>query len=513
MGGLPEVSLDGVTAHELATQLGTVADVEAWRRLLRPRRVGAAGCSGDRRARPQMNDALPVSARGLFKRYGELVAVDHVDLTVEKGDVFGYLGPNGAGKTTSLRMLLGLIRPTEGSIRALRPRSAGGRREGPARRRRLRRRADVLPLPDGGVAICGCSPTTTTAIPARGSRRCSTWSSCADRGDDRSAATRTGCDNGSGSLRPSCASRSCSCSTSRPRASTRPGCATCATSSVGWPARGSPCCSRAISWPRSRSSATGSRSSARARSSTKERLTSSSQPPRAVPPALDPARAREGAPPQPAGIGEVDLVDGSQLGSRPTRTPLPRSRSRSARLGSPSRRWCPRRRVSRSSSSAHRGRAATTDRDGGCRVIAAVARVYAWEIAQAARPEAHVPRTDIGDARPGRLRRRARNPDRRADRRAARPLHPRHGARRSLRRALLHVDLGPAADHRARCRRHRRRRDPERHTEDDPHPLARARPGVRRQGARRFSRTRSWSSSRWGWSGWRRGRSPGASIR
>src|SRR5262249_39650629 len=43
-------------------------------------------------------------------------AVDHVDLTVEKGDVFGYLGPNGAGKTTSLRMLLGLIRPTEGSI-------------------------------------------------------------------------------------------------------------------------------------------------------------------------------------------------------------------------------------------------------------------------------------------------------------------------------------------------------------------------------------------------------------
>ncbi|MDP9307011.1 MAG: ABC transporter ATP-binding protein [Actinomycetota bacterium] len=64
-----------------------------------------------------MNDALPVSARGLFKRYGELIAVDHVDLTVEKGDVFGYLGPNGAGKTTSLRMLLGLIRPTEGSIK------------------------------------------------------------------------------------------------------------------------------------------------------------------------------------------------------------------------------------------------------------------------------------------------------------------------------------------------------------------------------------------------------------
>jgi ABC-2 type transport system ATP-binding protein len=59
--------------------------------------------------------APPVEIRGLVKAYGEIVAVDHVDLTVEAGDVFGYLGPNGAGKTTSLRVLLGLIRPTAGS--------------------------------------------------------------------------------------------------------------------------------------------------------------------------------------------------------------------------------------------------------------------------------------------------------------------------------------------------------------------------------------------------------------
>ncbi len=64
-----------------------------------------------------MSTAPPVVARGLFKRYGDVVAVDNVDLTVETGDVFGYLGPNGAGKTTSLRMLLGLIRPTAGSAR------------------------------------------------------------------------------------------------------------------------------------------------------------------------------------------------------------------------------------------------------------------------------------------------------------------------------------------------------------------------------------------------------------
>jgi ABC-2 type transport system ATP-binding protein len=59
----------------------------------------------------------PVEARGLVKRYGELIAVDHVDLTVDAGDVYGYLGPNGAGKTTSMRMLLGLIRPDEGAAR------------------------------------------------------------------------------------------------------------------------------------------------------------------------------------------------------------------------------------------------------------------------------------------------------------------------------------------------------------------------------------------------------------
>ncbi|HWD64712.1 MAG TPA: ABC transporter ATP-binding protein [Solirubrobacteraceae bacterium] len=60
---------------------------------------------------------VPIEVRGLVKCYGDLIAVDHVDLTVEAGDVYGYLGPNGAGKTTSLRMMLGLIRPTEGSVR------------------------------------------------------------------------------------------------------------------------------------------------------------------------------------------------------------------------------------------------------------------------------------------------------------------------------------------------------------------------------------------------------------
>jgi ABC-2 type transport system ATP-binding protein len=64
-----------------------------------------------------VSEAQPIEVRGLCKRYGELVAVDDVDLSVEAGGVFGYLGPNGAGKTTSLRMMLGLIAPSAGSVR------------------------------------------------------------------------------------------------------------------------------------------------------------------------------------------------------------------------------------------------------------------------------------------------------------------------------------------------------------------------------------------------------------
>jgi ABC-2 type transport system ATP-binding protein len=58
----------------------------------------------------------PVKARGLVKRYDEVLAVDHIDLNVQAGDVYGFLGPNGAGKTTTLRMALGLITPSEGIV-------------------------------------------------------------------------------------------------------------------------------------------------------------------------------------------------------------------------------------------------------------------------------------------------------------------------------------------------------------------------------------------------------------
>jgi ABC-2 type transport system ATP-binding protein len=58
-----------------------------------------------------------IETRGLTRRFGALTAVDHLNLTVARGEIFGLVGPDGAGKTTTLRMLCGLMDPSEGSAR------------------------------------------------------------------------------------------------------------------------------------------------------------------------------------------------------------------------------------------------------------------------------------------------------------------------------------------------------------------------------------------------------------
>ena len=66
------------------------------------------------------NDAeLAIKARGLTKRFGNLTAVDRLDLDVPRSIIYGFLGPNGSGKTTAIRMLCGLLTPTEGGASVL----------------------------------------------------------------------------------------------------------------------------------------------------------------------------------------------------------------------------------------------------------------------------------------------------------------------------------------------------------------------------------------------------------
>ena len=82
-----------------------------------------------------------ISARGLVKRFGDLVAVDGIDLDVRAGEAFGFLGPNGAGKSSTMRMI-GCVSPvTEGTLRILGLDPAA---DGP----RIRARLGVVPQQD-----------------------------------------------------------------------------------------------------------------------------------------------------------------------------------------------------------------------------------------------------------------------------------------------------------------------------------------------------------------------------
>jgi ABC-2 type transport system ATP-binding protein len=109
---------------------------------------------------------LALSTRGLTKRFrGGQVAVDHIDLVVPHGAVFGFLGPNGSGKTTTIRMLLGLVRPTAGEFDLLgrpMPRGAlevlprvGALVEGPAFHPYLSGRANLARLDAGDRTVDG----------------------------------------------------------------------------------------------------------------------------------------------------------------------------------------------------------------------------------------------------------------------------------------------------------------------------------------------------------------------
>jgi len=66
-----------------------------------------------------MTSEYAIVSRGLSKHFGNLKAVSELDLKVPRGQIYGFLGPNGSGKSTTIRMLCGLLTPTEGSATVL----------------------------------------------------------------------------------------------------------------------------------------------------------------------------------------------------------------------------------------------------------------------------------------------------------------------------------------------------------------------------------------------------------
>src|SRR5262249_41276512 len=65
--------------------------------------------------RPAGEHEVAIEAQGLTQRFGDFTAVDHVTLSIERGEIFGFLGSNGCGKSTTMKMLTGLLTPTEGT--------------------------------------------------------------------------------------------------------------------------------------------------------------------------------------------------------------------------------------------------------------------------------------------------------------------------------------------------------------------------------------------------------------
>src|SRR5512132_2390040 len=159
-----------------------------------------------------------ISVQGLTKRFGDVLAVDHLTFDVDPGTVTGFLGPNGAGKTTTLRMLLGLVAPTSGTAtidgrpyreladpvrRVGAVLEASGFHPGRSARDHLRVLATAAGLPSGRVG----RPWSRWA-----------WPGPAAAG---SGASRSGCASASGWPPPCSATPRCWASTSRPPASTR----------------------------------------------------------------------------------------------------------------------------------------------------------------------------------------------------------------------------------------------------------------------------------------------------
>ena len=125
-----------------------------------------------------------IETHDLCKQYGNALRVAHLDLDVPEGSVYGFLGPNGAGKSTTLKMILGLVRPTAGDIRVLGKKMDGGNRLAV-----LRQVGSLIESPSyyghlTGEEICGSSRPSGACRRKTSGRCCrsSGWTASGARG-------------------------------------------------------------------------------------------------------------------------------------------------------------------------------------------------------------------------------------------------------------------------------------------------------------------------------------------
>lgn len=98
------------TPDELMERTGEASVEDAFRALVE----GGGSARPEIPPRPESDGEAAIEAEGLTRRFGSFTAVDSVDLRIEKGEIFGFVGSNGSGKTTTMKMLTGLLAPTEG---------------------------------------------------------------------------------------------------------------------------------------------------------------------------------------------------------------------------------------------------------------------------------------------------------------------------------------------------------------------------------------------------------------
>ena len=164
-----------------------------------------------------------IRADGLQRRFNGNTAVEHLDLEIEAGEIYGFLGPNGAGKTTTVRMLCTLLAPTGGHAIGCRLRRRVGSGIGAfahrcrVARRVVRSQADRV----GAVAVAGLVVRAVGAASTSASSSSRSSSISATRSTAASRRTRAACNAGSIWPPRSCTTPTCCSSTSPRPASTR----------------------------------------------------------------------------------------------------------------------------------------------------------------------------------------------------------------------------------------------------------------------------------------------------